>query len=96
LIGPTNGQPVVLDDTCYCLPCDSEEQARVFSEMLNSEVAQEFLSAFVFWDSKRPITIDLLQRLDLTKLSEQLGIVLPLFQTSSRRNSTNTAQRQLF
>ncbi len=96
LIGPANGQPVVLDDTCYCLPCDSEEQARVFSEMLNSEIAQKFLSAFVFWDSKRPITIDLLQRLDFAKLSEKLGIELPLFKTSSRRNSLDIAQRQLF
>lgn len=96
LIGPANGQPVVLDDTCYCLPCDSEEQARIFSEMLNSEAAQKFLSAFVFWDSKRPITIDLLQRLDLSKLSEHLGVVLPNFKTLSRRNSSKSGQRQLF
>ena len=96
LIGPANGQPVVLDDTCYCLPCHSEEQARVFSEMLNSEVAQEFLSAFVFWDSKRPITIDLLQRLDLAKLGEHLGIALPVFKTSSRQDSLQSSQRQLF
>ncbi|HUG69298.1 MAG TPA: hypothetical protein VMM76_16220 [Pirellulaceae bacterium] len=76
LLGPIEGQPVVLDDTCYVLPCDSAEQARTFSEMLNSEAAQQFLSAFVFWDSKRPITIALLQRLDLAKLADELGFVL--------------------
>jgi hypothetical protein len=31
---------------------------------------------FVFWDSKRPITIALLQRLDLAKLADELGFVL--------------------
>jgi hypothetical protein len=76
LLGPIEGRPVVLDDTCYVLPCASEEQARTVCEMLNSEAAQRFLSAFVFWDSKRPITIALLQRLDLVKLADELGFVL--------------------
>lgn len=96
LVGPAADLPVVLDDTCYFLPCHSEEQARAFSEILNSEAAQRFLSAFVFWDSKRPITIDLLQRLDLAELAEQLGIVLPPFQLSLRRKSSQNGQQQLF
>lgn len=95
-IGPANDKPVVLDDTCSFLPCDSEEQARVVSEMLNSEPAQQFLSSIVFWDSKRPITIDLLQRLDLLKLSEQLGHLLPLSRTSFSRKSPLTSQKRLF
>ncbi|HLQ43139.1 MAG TPA: hypothetical protein VK137_00300, partial [Planctomycetaceae bacterium] len=96
LVGPAEGQPVVLDDTCYFLPCDSEEHARVISEMLNSEAAQQFLSAFAFWDSKRPITIDLLQRLDLAKLAEEFGFVLPTRRLGSRLEALQAGQMQLF
>jgi hypothetical protein len=71
-IGPVAGKPVVLDDTCYFLACDSEVAARQLTEMLNSEIAQRFFETFVFWDAKRPITTELLQRLDLIKLAAAL------------------------
>lgn len=96
VVGPLDDRPVVLDDTCYFLPCDSEAQARTIADMLSSEAAQQFLSAFVFWDSKRPITIDLLQRLDLAKLAEQLGFASSLFRPASRSPSGLAGQRHLF
>jgi hypothetical protein len=37
--------------------------------LLNSPPAREFYEAFVFWDTKRPITADLLCRLDLRRLA---------------------------
>jgi hypothetical protein len=40
---------------------------------LNSEPARGFFSALVFWDAKRPITIDVLRRLDLRALACELG-----------------------
>jgi len=78
-VGPIEGKPVVLDDTCYFLPCSSEEDAAVLMRMLNSKEAQGFFQAFIFWDAKRPITAQLLARLDLCRLAEELGLDLPVW-----------------
>ena len=72
-VGPFAGKPVVLDDTSYFVSCQSEAEADFIAELLNSQPARAFFSAFVFWDSKRPITIDLLRRLDLSALANELG-----------------------
>ena len=63
----------MLDDTSYFLPCRTQGQAECAAAVLNSPPAQEFFRAFVFWDSKRPITGDLLRRLDLRKAAEEVG-----------------------
>jgi len=73
VVGPTNEKPVVLDDTCYFLPCQTMEEADFLAALLNSLPAQEFYRVFVFWDSKRPITAELLGRLDLRRLSNEVG-----------------------
>ncbi len=72
-VSPFRGRPVVLDDTCYFFPCHSEAECRVLHEIVTSEPAREFLSAFVFWDAKRPITARLLNLLDLAALAQVLG-----------------------
>jgi hypothetical protein len=76
-IGPCQGKPVVLDDTSYFVSCQSEREAGFIADLLNSPPAREFFSAFVFWDAKRPITIDLLRRLDLSVLARELGTKVP-------------------
>jgi hypothetical protein len=58
----------VFDDTIYFLACQSRQEAELLASLLNSAPAREFYSAFIFWDSKRPITVDVLRRLDLRKL----------------------------
>ena len=73
-VGPFGNKPVVFDDTCNFVPCESEAEATLVAELLNSELAQDALSAYVFWDMKRPVTIELLRRLDLRKLSDELGL----------------------
>ena len=73
-LGPWDDRPVMLDDTCYFIPCQTQAEAFCISEMLNSTVAKEFFSAFVFWDAKRPVTIELLQRLDLMSLARELDM----------------------
>ncbi len=73
VVGPHEGKPVVLDDTCYSVPCQTQAEAELVASLLNSEPAREFYSAFVFWDAKRPITVDLLRRLDLRRLAAELG-----------------------
>ncbi len=73
VIGPYEGRPVVLDDTGYFVPCRSEDEAELVASLLNSDAAREFYAAFAFWDAKRPITVDLLRRLDLRRLARELG-----------------------
>lgn len=78
-IGPIDGKPVVLDDTCYFLPCQGEDEARVLADLLNSEMAAGFFNSFVFWDAKRPITSEILGNLDIGMLAAEMGISLPGF-----------------
>ena len=73
-VGPVSGKPVVFDDTSYFLPCATRQQALFLAALLNSPVARSFFGAFVFWDGKRPITAELLRRLDLRRLAEELGV----------------------
>ncbi len=73
VVGPYAGKPVVLDDTCYFVPCRSEEEAHYVASLLNSPPAREFYSATIFWDAKRPVTVETLERLDLSALAIELG-----------------------
>jgi hypothetical protein len=77
-IGPFAEKPVALDDTSYFVACQSEPEARYIAELLSSQPAREFFAAFVFWDAKRPIKIDILRRLDLSALASELGSEGPL------------------
>lgn len=72
-IGPHDDKPVVFDDTCYFVPCRSEREAVIVASLLNSPQAREFYSAFIFWDAKRPITVDVLARLDVAKIAAEIG-----------------------
>src|SRR5437899_569425 len=68
-MGPRNGRPVLLDDTCYFIPCSSAEQAALLTSLLNDPVCLNFINSIVFLDSKRPITKKLLSRMDLMAFS---------------------------
>lgn len=72
-VAPLHGRPVVFDDTCYGFSCASQEECDALYDLVQSEPAQEFWSAFVFWDAKRPITAQLLNLLDLASLARILG-----------------------
>ncbi len=72
-IGAHCGRPIVLDDTCYFIPCESREEAEFIAELLNSGVARRFLNSLVFFDSKRVVTVDILKRVDIKKIAERLG-----------------------
>ncbi|MYC97881.1 MAG: SAM-dependent DNA methyltransferase [Gammaproteobacteria bacterium] len=72
-VGSFEGKPIVLDDTCYFVPCGSKDEADCVHDLLRSEPAQGLLGAFTFWDSKRPITVGLLSRLDLLAVAQELG-----------------------
>ena len=74
LVGPIGGKPVFFDDACYYLSFDSESVARAVLDMLNSPICQRFLNTLVFPDAKRPITVDLLQRLNLAMIADSAGL----------------------
>ncbi|MDO8588097.1 MAG: class I SAM-dependent methyltransferase [Armatimonadota bacterium] len=81
------GKPSMLDDTCYFLSCDSEEEAAYLKSLLDSDPAREFYSSFLFPDSKRPVTVDLLRRLDLLALAHILGSEAQLVDFLQRRET---------
>jgi hypothetical protein len=72
-LGQYAGKPIVLDDTCYFLPCASEAEADELMRLLNGPVARDYLSSLIFWDTKRPITAEILQTLDLDRLAQESG-----------------------
>jgi hypothetical protein len=74
IIGPADGKPVLFDDASYFLPFQHEDEARIVAAILNSPACQEFLSTLVFADSKRPITVELLQRLNLNAIAVEAGM----------------------
>ena len=76
-IGPVDDKPVLLDDTCYFLPCQTEDDTRLLADMINSRSARGFFHSLIFWDAKRPVTVQLLGNLDLAVLAKEAGISLP-------------------
>jgi hypothetical protein len=85
VVGGFLDKPIVLDDTCYFVPCQSKAEADSVASLLNSATAREFFSATIFWDAKRPITIETLRRLDLSALAIELGSEETLIQVSGKK-----------
>lgn len=73
VVGSYEGKPTVLDDTSYFIPCETKREAERIASILNSSEAKAFFESFVFWDTKRPITVDLLRRLNLDILEREVG-----------------------
>ncbi len=76
LLGPSEGKPVLLDDTSYFLPCESAAEAAILLSALNSGAATLLLRSLLFADAKRPVTKKLLQRIDLVAVlrHERVGV----------------------
>ena len=73
LVGPFEEKPIVFDDTCYFISAESFEEAVILHTLLDHPFTQEFYHSFIYWDSKRPITKQILQQLDLKKLVNEIG-----------------------
>lgn len=96
VVSPENGRPVMVDDTCYSIPCKDEKEARLLCDLLNSKPAQNFLWSLVFEDSKRPITVDILRRLSLVNVAQMVGRIDELTECMlSESDSPNGGQEQL-
>ncbi len=68
VVAPHEGRPQMLDDTVTFVPCATEPEARALHHALESELAERFFGARVFWDEKRPLGKALLETLSLDKL----------------------------
>ncbi|MFO0554652.1 MAG: class I SAM-dependent methyltransferase [Polyangiaceae bacterium] len=78
VVDPVAGQPTLVDDTVYFLPCKSVDSARALADALSSPRARAFFEARIFWDEKRPIAKSVLERLSLRALFEELETPYPL------------------
>ena len=65
----------MFDDTCYFLSFADEKEARVVAEILNSPHCLDFMESLMFRDAKRPVTVELLQRLNLSAIAQDAGLV---------------------
>lgn len=74
LVLPQNEKPVMLDDTCYLLGFDKIEFALYSLILLNSKTAMQFLKSITFSDAKRTFTKDVLMRINLLELAENIAI----------------------
>lgn len=95
-LGSADGKPIVVDDTCYFIPCDSKQEAEFFADLLNSETARRFISALVFTDAKRPVTVDILKRIDLRRVAEHAGQEKAAIEYLSSPSLESSPQRLLF
>jgi hypothetical protein len=68
MIHPIDGKPVMVDDTCNFISCKNESEAHIVFSLLTDEKTRLFLESIIFWDSKRPITTEILNSVDLKKI----------------------------
>lgn len=73
VIGPYQNKQIVFDDTVNFISLDSAEEARELADLLNSRMSNNFYHSFIFWDNKRPITVQLLKALDIDALQSKSG-----------------------
>jgi hypothetical protein len=70
-VGPVAGRPLMLDDTCYLLPCAGAVEAAVVTALWLEPAAQSAVAALSFADAKRPVTKGLLQRVSVSAILDQ-------------------------
>jgi hypothetical protein len=79
-IGPLNEKPVIFDDTCYFLPCESAVQTKIIMKILKLPITLEILNAHIFWDSKRPITREVLSVLNIPEIARRYELLNELLE----------------
>ncbi len=75
LVSPLDGKAVMFDDTVNFLSFETKEEAQLVFKLVTAVPALEFLDAMIFWDEKRPITIELLRRLSLRAVAQEIGML---------------------
>ncbi len=95
LVGPLDGKTVAFDDTVNFLSFDSEDEARFIHSLIVSKPSLELLESMIFWDEKRPITVDILRRLSLKEIAKELGVLVQYKRWSDIQSTTSTGQLEL-
>ena len=72
LISNFDGKPYILDDTCNFISLISQPEADLILTLLSSEIVTDFINSLVFWDSKRVITTEILNMIDLNLVAKKL------------------------
>ncbi len=75
LIPPMDNKPVIFDDTVNFLSFYDKAEAQFIFKLITSDPALEFLESLIFWDNKRPITINLLKQLSLKAVAKEIGLL---------------------
>jgi hypothetical protein len=73
-VGPRGSKPVLCDDTCYMLPCQSPKQATVIAAILNQPLSKKFIASIAFRESKRPLTKAVLKRINILELAKRIKL----------------------
>lgn len=73
-IGPKDGKPVMLDDTVYFLPCRSEDEADFVHSLVQSNPYCQLLHGMIFVAEKRPVTAEILRRISLERVADELRL----------------------
>jgi hypothetical protein len=74
IIYPAGEKPVLVDDTCNFISCNTEAEASMLYSLLENEETKNFLNSIIFWDSKRPITTEILNSIDLKKIANEKSL----------------------
>ena len=73
LVPPFEGKPVMLDDTCYFVGRDNAQEASLLHMLFDADITRLCLRSMLFADSKRPVTAEILNRLDIKQIAATLG-----------------------
>ncbi len=65
LIGSVNRKPIMVDDTVNILSFDKKKEAENMLSKLQDKRIQNALKSIIFWDTKRPVTVELLNSLNV-------------------------------
>lgn len=71
----SGNKPVMTDDTCYFIGTNLETLSYLLFVILDNPITYRYLASIAFSDSKRPFTKDVLQNIDLKRLSQKIGIL---------------------
>ncbi len=72
LIKPFQNKSMQLDDTCYFIGFEQENYAIFTLAILNHKITQNLLHSIIFSDAKRMITKELLMRINLKSIANEI------------------------
>ena len=73
LISEIDNKSTLFDDTVYFISFENQKEAEEIYRLLNSKPIYNFYSSLIFWDEKRPIKANILNKLNIEKAYELLN-----------------------